>query len=255
MTRTIVVIPTYNEIENLEGIARRLLGAVPAAELLVVDDNSPDGTGRLAEDLSAADARIHVLHRPGKDGLGAAYRAGFAWALDHGADVVVEMDGDGSHLPEQLPRLLDGLRRADVVIGSRWVPGGSVHGWPMHRKLLSLAGSGYARLALGMPQRDATGGYRAFTASALAVISAEHSTSQGYGFQVETLWQAVGHGLRVVEVPITFVERVNGSSKMSGAIVIEAMLRVTGWGVSELPARLRRHRPAGASSPAPVHRY
>lgn len=254
MTRTIVVIPTYNEIENLAPIARRLLDAVPAAELLVVDDNSPDGTGRLAEELSAADARIHVLHRPGKGGLGAAYRAGFAWALANGADVVVEMDGDGSHLPEQLPRLLDGLRRADVVIGSRWVPGGAVRGWPTHRKLLSLAGSGYARLALGMPQRDATGGYRAFTAAALAVISAERSTSQGYGFQIETLWQAVGHGLRIVEVPITFVERVNGNSKMSGAIVVEAMLRVSAWGLSELPARLRRNRPAAASSPAPVHR-
>lgn len=254
MTRTIVVIPTYNEIDNLEDIARRLLGAVPEAELLIVDDNSPDGTGLLAEQLGAADARIHVLHRPGKEGLGAAYRAGFAWALGHDADVVVEMDADGSHLPEQLPRLLDGLRRADIVIGSRWVPGGAVHGWPAHRKLISLAGSEYARLALGVTQRDATGGYRAFTASALAVIAAERSTSQGYGFQIETLWQAVGHGLRIVEVPITFVERVNGSSKMSAGIVVEAMLRVTGWGLAALPARVRRHRPAQAASPAPAHR-
>ncbi|PPL19846.1 polyprenol monophosphomannose synthase [Microterricola pindariensis] len=254
MTRTIVVIPTYNEIENLEAVARRLLDAVPAVELLVVDDNSPDGTGRLAEDLAAADERIHVLHRPGKDGLGAAYRAGFAWVLGHGADVVVEMDADGSHLPEQLPRLLDGLRVADVVIGSRWVPGGAVRGWPAHRKLISLAGSEYARLALGVTQRDATGGFRAFTAPALARIGAERSTSQGYGFQIETLWQAVGQGLRVVEVPITFVERVNGSSKMSAGIVVEAMLRVTVWGLAALPARVRRRRPAVAVSPAPVQR-
>ncbi len=253
MTRTIVVIPTYNEIDNVEGIARRLLVAVPTAELLVVDDNSPDGTGRLAEELGAADPRIHVLHRPGKDGLGAAYRAGFAWALAHSADIVVEMDADGSHLPEELPRLLAALDRADVVIGSRWVPGGAVRGWSVHRRMLSLAGSGYARLALGMPQRDATGGYRVFTASALTVIEAEHSTSQGYGFQVETLWRAVEHGLRVVEVPITFVERVSGSSKMSAGIVIEAMMRVTGWGVAALPARLHRHGPAGAAHPAPAH--
>ncbi|AMB57596.1 polyprenol monophosphomannose synthase [Microterricola viridarii] len=253
MTRTIVVIPTYNEVDNLEGIARRLLGTVPAAELLVVDDNSPDGTGQLAEALAAGDARIHVLHRPGKEGLGAAYRAGFAWALAYGADVVVEMDADGSHLPEQLPRLLDGLRRADVVIGSRWVPGGAVQGWSAHRKLLSLAGSSYARVALGMPQRDATGGFRAFTASALTEIDPQHSSSQGYGFQLETLWRAVEHGLRVVEVPITFVERVNGSSKMSSGIVVEAMLRVTGWGLAALPARLRRQRLASAASPAPAH--
>jgi dolichol-phosphate mannosyltransferase len=181
-----------------------------------------------------------VLHRASKDGLGAAYRAGMRWALARGHDVIVEMDADGSHRPEELPRLLDGLGTADVVVGSRWVPGGGVQGWPLWRKVLSRGGSAYARFALGVPVRDMTGGYRAFTAEALDRIDLDAVLSQGYCFQIDMLWHAQVAGMRIREVPITFPERERGSSKMSGAIVVEAMARVTGWAVASLPARMRR---------------
>lgn len=228
--RVVVVIPTYNEAENLEPAVEGVLAAVASADVLVVDDNSPDGTGELADKLAADDDRVHVLHRAAKAGLGAAYLAGFDWALERGYDAVVEMDADGSHRPEQLPRLLAALDDADLVLGSRWVPGGEVVNWPRRRELLSRGGNLYARLALGLPLRDATGGYRAIRASALASLDLETVSSAGYCFQVDVARRAADAGLRVVEVPITFVEREYGESKMSGDIVREALMRVTAWG-------------------------
>jgi dolichol-phosphate mannosyltransferase len=233
----LVIIPTYNEAENLEPIARRLHAAVPEADLLVVDDNSPDGTGALADALAAAEDWVHVLHREGKEGLGAAYLAGFAWAREKGYDVVVEMDADGSHAPEQLPRLLAGLEGADLVLGSRWVDGGEVRNWPRSRELLSRGGNAYTRLALGLPLKDATGGYRAYRRTVLDPLLERGVASQGYCFQVDLAWQVWREGHRVVEVPITFVERERGESKMSRTIVAEALWRVTVWGV-----RSRRSR-------------
>jgi dolichol-phosphate mannosyltransferase len=238
--RVLVVTPTYNEAENLPLIVDRLRRAVPAAETLVVDDNSPDGTGAVADGLAAADPQVHVLHRTGKQGLGAAYVAGFGWARDQGYDAVVEMDADGSHAPEELPRLLDALRTADVVLGSRWVDGGTVRNWPAHRLLLSRGGNLYTRLALGMPVRDATGGYRAYRMPALEKMEIGSVASQGYCFQVDLAWRAHRLGLRVAEVPITFAERERGASKMSSAIVGEAMWRVAVWGVRQRRHELRR---------------
>jgi dolichol-phosphate mannosyltransferase len=234
------VVPTYNEAENLPLIVDRLRRAVPGVEVLVVDDNSPDGTGRIADGLAAADEQVHVLHRTGKQGLGAAYVAGFGWAREQGFDAVVEMDADGSHAPEELHHLLDALRHADVVLGSRWVPGGTVWNWPAHRLLLSRGGNLYTRLALGMPVRDATGGYRAYRMPALDKMDLESVSSQGYCFQVDLAWRAHRLGLRVAEVPITFVERERGASKMSPAIVGEAMWRVAVWGVRQRRDALRR---------------
>jgi dolichol-phosphate mannosyltransferase len=213
---------------------------VPDADVLIADDNSPDGTGRLADDLAAKDSHIHVLHRAGKEGLGKAYLAGFAWGLERGYDVLVEMDADGSHRPEELPRLLAQMPHADVVLGSRWVPGGSVVNWPASRRLLSQGGSLYTRMALGIPTRDATGGYRAYRASALASLDLATVESNGYCFQIDLLWRALQRGLVVREVPITFVEREAGTSKMSNRIVREALLNVTRWGASHRWAQVSR---------------
>lgn len=235
--RLLVIIPTYNERENLPTILDRLAAAVPTADVLVVDDGSPDGTGGLADERAAADGRVHVLHRSGKGGLGAAYLAGFAWGLDRGYDALVEMDADGSHAPEQLPELLAALDRADVVLGSRWVAGGSVVDWPRRRELLSRGGNAYARLMLRLPVRDATGGYRVYRRAVLEAIDLAAVDSQGYCFQVDLVWRAYRNGFRVVEVPIRFVERVAGVSKMDRAIVSEALWRVTEWG---LRSRFRR---------------
>jgi dolichol-phosphate mannosyltransferase len=238
--KTLVIIPTYNERDNVEWIVSRVRESVADASVLIVDDNSPDGTGALADALAESDEAVHVLHRAGKEGLGAAYRDGMRWGLGQGFDVLVEMDADGSHQPEQLPRLLDRLSVADVVVGSRWVPGGGVVNWPIERKILSRGGSGYARFALGVPVRDVTGGYRAFTADALRRIDLDAVLSQGYCFQIDMIWHAAVAGLKIAEVPITFVERERGVSKMSGTIVAEAMLRVTGWAIMSLPERMRR---------------
>jgi dolichol-phosphate mannosyltransferase len=229
--RVLVVVPTYNERDNLELIAGRLHAAVPDAHLLVVDDNSPDGTGKIADELADRDDRVHVLHRQGKNGLGAAYVAGFGWAREQGYDVVVEMDADGSHAPEQLPRLLAALENADLVLGSRYVAGGSVVNWPKSRELLSRGGNLYTRLLLRLPHQDATGGYRAYRRSVLDALPLAEISSQGYCFQVDLAWQAWRQGHRVVEVPITFVERERGESKMSRKIVAEALWRVTVWGL------------------------
>jgi dolichol-phosphate mannosyltransferase len=244
--RSVVIIPTYNECENIGPIVGRVRASVPDADVLVVDDGSPDGTGDLADALAVRDPNIHVLHRSGKDGLGAAYRAGMRWALDAGYEAIVEMDADGSHQPEQLARLLGALRSvdtgqgADLVLGSRWVPGGVVVNWPASRRLISQGGSAYSRLALGLPIKDVTGGYRAFTADALRLIQHDRTDSQGYCFQIDTARRAFDAGLTVVEVPITFVERERGSSKMEPGIVLEAMLRVTLWGIGGLRRRFRR---------------
>jgi dolichol-phosphate mannosyltransferase len=228
-----VIIPTYNERENLESITSRVRAAVPGADVLVVDDNSPDGTGELADKLAAEDSQVHVLHRSGKAGLGAAYLAGFGWALEAGYGTLVEMDADGSHQPEELPRLLAVLDHADLVLGSRWVPGGKVRNWPKYREFISRGGSSYARLLLGISLRDATGGYRVFRAETLRQIGLDEVNSQGYCFQIDLARRTLQAGLRIAEEPIEFIERTKGASKMSKAIVAEALWRVTQWGISD----------------------
>lgn len=234
---TVVVLPTYNEIANLTGTVERIRAAVPAAHVLVVDDHSPDGTGDEADRLAATLPGVHVLHRPGKDGLGTAYRAGFAWARGRGYDVIVQMDADGSHDPAQLPRFLGALEYADVVLGSRYVAMGELLNWPRHREMLSRAGNRYSRVMLGVALSDITGGYRVFRSSALDAVGVEDMTSQGYCFQIEMAWRACTIGLRTTEVPITFTERVGGESKMSRAIVAEAVGSVTRWSTHRLPLR------------------
>jgi apolipoprotein N-acyltransferase len=230
--QVLVIIPTYNERENLPLIVGRLRTAVPGAHVLVADDNSPDGTGDLADELAGADPHVHVLHRPGKQGLGAAYLHGFQWGLEHGYDVLVEMDADGSHPPEQLPDLLSRIDAgADLALGSRWVPGGRVVNWPVQREILSRGGNLYNRLALGIGLGDSTGGFRAFRATALEKLELGEVASQGYCFQVDIALRAIRRGLRVDEVPITFVEREHGVSKMNRNIVVEAFWRVTQWGI------------------------
>jgi dolichol-phosphate mannosyltransferase len=242
VSRVVVCIPTYNERENLPLVVGRLRAAVPDADVLVLDDSSPDGTGEVADELAAADDAVHVLHRAGKEGLGAAYLAGFAWALEHGYDAIVEMDADGSHQPEQLPLLLDALGDADLVIGSRWVHGGSVVNWPLHRKALSVGGNLYTRVLLGMGVNDATAGYRVYRSSALRAMGLDDVASQGYCFQVDLTNRAVRGGLRVVEVPITFVEREIGDSKMSRDIMRESLQRITVWGVHHRAGQVRSLR-------------
>jgi len=238
--RVLVIVPTYQERENVEQIVTAVLEAAPRVDVLVADDNSPDGTGEVADRMAVADSRVHVLHRPGKQGLGAAYLAGFTWGTERGFDVLVEMDADGSHRPADLPRLLDALVDADVALGSRWVPGGTVVNWPRSREVLSRGGNLYTRLALGLPLRDATGGFRAYRTAALEKLDLAGVQSQGYCFQVDLAWRAVRTGARVVEVPITFVERERGESKMSRGIVAEALWRVTVWGVQDRAKRLTR---------------
>jgi len=238
--RTVVCIPTYNEIDSLPVTLAALRSAVPDADVLVIDDASPDGTGAWAQARAGEDPSVHVLHRAGKEGLGPAYRAGFAWALARGYDVVCEMDADGSHPPQRLPQLLGAVAGgADLAIGSRWVPGGRVANWPLSRQLISRAGNLYTRLALGIGVRDATAGYRAFRREALAAVPLDDVASSGYCFQIDMTWRVLRAGGRVVEVPITFVEREAGVSKMSRDIVVEALTRVTVWGLRDRLARLR----------------
>jgi dolichol-phosphate mannosyltransferase len=248
--RVLVIVPTYDERENLPRIVARLRAAVPEADVLVADDSSPDGTGDVADDLARADEHVHVVHRKGKEGLGAAYLHGFAWGMEHGYDVLVEMDADGSHPPEQLPDLLERIDAgADLVLGSRYVPGGSVVNWPRSREVLSRGGNLYARLALGIDLRDATGGYRAFRRTTLEKLDLHDIASQGYCFQVDLAQRAVRRGLRVEEVPITFVEREFGTSKMSRAIVVEALWRLTTWGAKHRTEQLRGVLRRGSRGP------
>lgn len=240
--RTLVIIPTYNEAENIKPIVSRVRAAVPEADILVADDNSPDGTGKLADELAGADDQVHVLHRKGKEGLGAAYLAGFRWGMDHDYGVLVEMDADGSHQPEELPRLLTALKSADLVLGSRWVPGGRVVNWPKSREMISRGGSTYSRLMLGLQTRDVTGGYRAFRTETLKGIGLDEVASQGYCFQVDLARRSIEAGYHVVEVPITFVDREVGDSKMSRDILVEALWRVTAWGVTTRTNRVLGRR-------------
>ncbi|HEY0804218.1 MAG TPA: polyprenol monophosphomannose synthase [Pseudonocardiaceae bacterium] len=241
----LVVIPTYNERDNLGPIVERLHTAMPAVDVLVVDDGSPDGTGDLADSMAAADERVHVLHRTEKAGLGAAYIAGFRWGMEHDYTVLVEMDADGSHAPEDLPRLLDALGDADLVIGSRYVPGGRVVNWPKSREVLSRGGNIYSKLALGVRINDITAGFRAYRRRVLEKLELDGVASHGYCFQVDLTWRTVQAGFTVVEVPITFTEREIGTSKMSGSIVREALLRVTQWGLAHRVEQARRLLPGG----------
>jgi dolichol-phosphate mannosyltransferase len=235
----VMVVPTYNEADNLEWVVGRLRAAVPEADVLVVDDGSPDGTGRVADRLAAADPQVAVLHRARKAGLGAAYLHGFEVALARGYDVIGEMDADGSHQPEQLPRLLAALPEADLVIGARWVPGGSVVNWSPFRKALSVGGNLYARLLLGIPVRDVTAGYRLFRRSTLERIDLSSVESVGYCFQTDLTVRTLRAGLTVREVPIEFLERVRGESKMDSAVAVESLRRITRWGLEQRLARLR----------------
>ena len=256
MARALVVVPTYDERENLPiVIARTLAATTDDVHLLIVDDASPDGTGELADGFAAQEPRVHVLHRAGKEGLGPAYLAGFAWGLERSYAAIVEMDADGSHHPEDLPRLLAQLDDHDLALGSRWVPGGLVENWPARRLLLSRGGNWYTRIALGIDIRDATGGFRAFRAEALQRIHLGDVASHGYCFQVDLVWRALQSGLRVIEVPIVFTERVHGVSKMDGAIVLESLRLVAWWGVRrrlraayELVVHHRRLRSVRANS-------
>ena len=227
----LVVIPTYNERDNIEIIVERLNAALPHVHVLIVDDGSPDGTGDIADAMAAKDDRVNVLHRTEKAGLGAAYIAGFKWALARDYAVICEMDADGSHGPEELPRLLAALTDADLVLGSRWVPGGKTVNWPKSRQFISRGGSLYSRIALGSHVRDMTGGFRAFRRAVLEKLRLDTVASAGYCFQIDLLYRTLEAGFTVVEVPITFVERELGESKMSGNIVREALIRVTKWGL------------------------
>jgi dolichol-phosphate mannosyltransferase len=239
VTRVAVLIPTYNERDNLPGIVARVRASVPAADVFVLDDGSPDGTGQVADDLAAADPQVHVVHRTSKEGLGKAYLAGFAIVLERGYDAAVEMDADGSHLPEQLPSLLAALPGADVVIGARWVKGGEVRNWPARRKVLSVGANLYTKVLLGMSVNDATAGYRVYRSSALRTMGLQGVESQGYCFQIDLTLRAIRAGLTVVEVPITFVEREVGVSKMGRDIVREALTSVTRWGLEHRVGQLR----------------
>ena len=241
MARSVMVIPTYNEVDNLADVVHRVRTSVPETDVLVVDDGSPDGTGELADRLAATDAQVRVLHRPRKEGLGAAYVEGFRYALDAGYDLIGEMDADGSHQPEQLPALFAAIDRADLVIGSRWVPGGSVVNWPWHRRALSRGGNLYTRALLGMGVRDATAGFRLHRREALEAVHLERVQSLGYVFQVELVHRVLEAGLRVVEVPIEFVERERGDSKMTPEVARESLVRITRWGLRQRLRRRERH--------------
>ena len=229
----LVIVPTYNERESLPLIVSGIRQAEPKVHILIADDNSPDGTGEVADVLSSKDDGVHVRHRSAKAGLGAAYLDAFGWAKTNGYDVVVEMDADGSHRPQDLTKILDALSDNDVVLGSRWIKNGKVVNWAKSREILSRGGNLYTRMWLGVPIHDATGGFRAYRVSALAVMDINNVESQGYCFQVDMAWRAFKADLRIAEVPITFVERELGESKMDSAIVKEALWRVTQWGIEK----------------------
>ena len=229
--RVLIVMPTYNERQNLEIIAGRIREAVPDADLLVVDDNSPDGTGDLADKLAEKDPHVQVMHRTEKAGLGRAYVAGFTWALDGGYDLIVEMDADGSHRPEDLPKLLTTSAEADAVIGSRYVPGGTVVNWPVSRQVLSFGANLYTRIMLSVRVKDATGGFRVYRAATLRKIDLSGIQSAGYCFQVDMTLRVLQGGMSIKEVPITFVERERGASKMSRSVILESFIRIARWGI------------------------
>lgn len=240
----LVIIPTFNERENLELIVSRVLAAVPEANVLIMDDDSPDGTGQLADEISARDPRVRVEHRAGKAGLGAAYIAGFAIGLERGYSFLIELDADGSHPPEKLPEMLGTaaqLPEVGVVIGSRWAPGGSVVDWPRRREILSRGANTYAGLMLGVPVRDTTAGFRVYRAATIAALDLSAVDSKGYCFQIDMTLRVLDSGWEVREVPIEFRDREYGVSKMSGGIILEAMLRVTTWGLERRILRRKTH--------------
>jgi len=238
--KTLVIIPTYNEIESLPRQVEGVRLAASDVDILVVDDASPDGTGEWADAFANADEHVHVMHRPAKQGLGVAYRSGFAWALERHYEVIVEMDADGSHRAQDLPLLLAQAGEYDLVIGSRWVRGGRVENWPLRRKFLSTNANRYVRVALGIKVKDATAGFRAYRAATLRQLDLDAVESQGYCFQVDMTWRTVLSGGSVTEVPITFVERDLGASKMSGGIIREALTKVTVWGIQRLWSKVTR---------------
>ena len=241
VVRPLVVVPTYNEAANIAEVLERIRAAVPGAHVLVVDDASPDGTADEAERLAVTIGQVSVLRRGGKAGLGSAYRVGFTQGMAEGFDVLVEMDADLSHDPGALPGLLDALDHgADLAIGSRYVPGGSIPDWSWHRRFLSRWGNRYAAGVLGLAVNDATAGYRAYRAEILGRLDLEHIRADGYGFQIEMAYQVARHGGRIVEVPIAFVDRQRGTSKMSGRIVVEALCLVTWWALRDRVFRRRR---------------
>ena len=248
--RTLVVIPTYNEAESIAGLIEQVLDAHPGVDVLVVDDGSPDGTADIVDKAMTAEPRLHLLERSAKEGLGAAYRAGFRWGMDRGYGALVEIDADFSHPPDRLPALLGALETADVAIGSRYVPGGATVGWSPARKAISRLGNAYVRFVIGLPVHDATAGYRAFRAEVLRALAVESSESNGYCFQIEMAHRAWQEGFRIVEVPITFTERVAGTSKMHRRIVLEALVRVTGWALTGGRRRLRAHHELSVASPS-----
>jgi dolichol-phosphate mannosyltransferase len=242
--RALVVVPTFNEAESISELLDRTLHSDPRVDVLVVDDGSPDGTARLVKAMMAEQERLHLLERSEKQGLGMAYRAGFDWGLDRGYDVLVEMDADLSHPPEKIPALLDGLRDADVVIGSRYVSGGRTVNWSRARATLSRAGNAYVRLALRLPVHDATAGFRAYRRAVLRALAMDTVQSNGYCFQVEMAHRAWQEGFRIAETPITFTDRVAGESKMQGRIVVEALTRVTRWALTGGRRRACAQHPA-----------
>jgi dolichol-phosphate mannosyltransferase len=232
--KVLVVVPTYNEAENIGVLLSELTEAHPVLEILVVDDHSPDGTGKLVEKIARNQPRVHLLLRTAKTGLGDAYLAGFNWALQRNFQVIIEMDADGSHQVTDLPKLLQASDTHDLVIGSRWVNGGAVTNWPWYRRAISRFGNSYARMMLGTQIRDMTAGFRAFNAEFLAQLDTDGVAAHGYAFQVELAYRAHREQAKIIEVPITFIERTQGKSKMSSAIVVEALWLVTRWGLSRL---------------------
>lgn len=235
MKKTLVVIPTFNEIASVQGVVERIKSSVANVDILIVDDNSPDGTGQLADGLS--NEHIFVLHRKKKEGLGPAYLAGFHWGIDRGYERFVEMDGDGSHQPEELPGLLAPSLDHDLVLGTRWMEGGSVINWPLSRRLLSRFGTKYASVALALPFRDLTSGYRVLSRTLIEDIFHAQLSTIGYGFQIEIVRIAQSHNRSIVEIPITFIERSAGSSKMSNRIIFEAWFKTTSWGLRRIVNR------------------
>jgi glycosyltransferase involved in cell wall biosynthesis len=247
--RTLVIIPTYNETESIGALVEQVLAVHAQVDVLVVDDGSPDGTADIIKKAMADELRLHLLERSAKEGLGAAYRAGFRWGLARSYDALVELDADFSHPPERLPALLEALETADVSIGSRYVPGGRTVGWSPVRKAISKLGNAYVRLVIGLPVHDATAGYRAFRSDVLRALAVESSESNGYCFQIEMAHRAWQEGFRIVEVPITFTERVAGTSKMHRRIVVEALIRVTGWALTGGRRRVRAHHELSIAAP------
>ncbi|MEA9984477.1 MULTISPECIES: polyprenol monophosphomannose synthase [Subtercola] len=250
MPGAVVVIPTYREKDTIAAIIDRVLSSVPTVNVLVVDDNSPDGTGAIVDGIAAADERVNIMHRTEKNGLGTAYVAGFGWALGQGYDFIIEMDADGSHQPEELPRLLALLEGgANLAIGARWIPGGKTENWPWYRKLISRSGTTYARIMLSSKLHDITSGYRGFSADTLRALDLSKLDSAGYCFQIELAWLVERSGGNVGEFPITFVERLEGQSKMTSGIVVEALSKVTSWGIASRLGRIPKSQALSARTP------